>query len=58
MLDAQLESLNDAVTQVAKQYPGVHLLMSQPGVGVVTTLAFVLTLGDVHRFPRERQLAS
>src|SRR6202789_1179216 len=51
MLDGQLESLNDAVTQVAKEYQGVHLLMSQPGVGAVTALAFVLTLGDVHRFP-------
>jgi hypothetical protein len=32
MLDAQLESLNDAVTRVAKEYPGVTLLMSQPDV--------------------------
>jgi transposase len=58
MLDAQLESLNDAVTRVAKEYPGVPLLMSQPGVGAVTALAFVLTLGDVHRFPRGKQVAS
>lgn len=58
MLDAQLESLNDAVTRVAKEYPSVHLLMSQPGVGAVTALAFVLTLGDVHRFPRCKQVAS
>jgi transposase len=58
MLDGQLESLNDAVTQVAKEYQGVHLLMSQPGVGAVTALAFVLTLGDVHRFPRGKQVAS
>jgi transposase len=58
MLDAQLESLNDAVTRVAKDYPGVALLMSQPGVGAVTALAFVLTLGDVHRFRRGKQVAS
>jgi|SRR5579859_1324384 len=58
MLDGQLESLNDAVTRVAREYPGVHLLMSQPGVGAVTALAFVLTLGDVHRFPRSKQVAS
>jgi len=58
MLDAQLESLNDAVTRVAKEYSGVPLLMSQPGVGAVTALAFVLTLGDVHRFPRGKQVAS
>ncbi|MGF7183799.1 malectin domain-containing carbohydrate-binding protein [Tunturiibacter psychrotolerans] len=35
-----------------------HLLMSQPGVGAVTALAFVLTLGDVHRFPRGKQVPS
>jgi len=58
MLDAQLESLNDAVTRVAQEYPGVPLLMSQPGIGAVTALAFVLTLGDVHRFPRGKQVAS
>ena len=58
MLDGQLERLNDAVTRVAKEYPEVHLLMSQPGVGAITALAFVLTLGDVHRFPRGKQVAS
>jgi transposase len=47
MLDGQLESLNEAVTRLAKEYPDVHLLMSQPGVGAVTALTFVLTLGDV-----------
>src|SRR6202045_1068754 len=58
MLDAQLESLDDAVTRVAKEYPGVPLLMSQPGVGAVTALAFALTLRDVRRFPRGKQVAS
>jgi transposase len=58
MLDAQLEKLKDAVTQVAGHYPDVHLLMSQPGVGAVTALAFVLTGGDVRRFPRSKQVAS
>jgi len=58
MLDGQLEALNDAVTQAAKQYPNVRLLMSQPGVGAVTALVFVLTVGDVRRFPRGKQVAS
>jgi transposase len=58
MLDEQLQQLNDAVIQVARQYPQVDLLMSQPGVGAVTALAFVLTLGDVRRFPRGKQVAS
>jgi len=58
MLDGQLEALNGAVTQVAQQYPDGQLLMSQPGVGAVTALAFVLTVGDVRRFPRGKQVAS
>ena len=58
MLDTQLQQLNDAVKQVAGQYPDVQLLLSQPGVGPVTALAFVLTIGDVHRFPRGKQVAS
>src|SRR5258707_5536715 len=32
--------------------------MTQRGVGPVTSLAFVLTLGDVSRFPRGKQVAS
>jgi transposase len=58
VLDEQLEDLNIAVTQVAKQYPEVSLLMSQPGVGAVTALAFVLPIGDVRRFQRSKQVAS
>jgi transposase len=58
MLDGQLEDLNIAVTQVANQYPEVNLLVSQPGVGAVTALAFALTIGDVRRFQRSKQVAS
>lgn len=32
--------------------------MSQPGIGAATALAFVLPLGDVHRFPLGKQVAS
>src|SRR5205809_6381480 len=34
------------------------LLQIQPGVGPITALAYVLTLGDVSRFPRGKQVAS
>ena len=33
------------------------LVMSQPGVGPITALAFVLTIGDVSRFARSKQVA-
>ena len=32
--------------------------MTQPGVGPITSLAFVVTLGDVSRFQRGKQVAS
>ena len=34
------------------------LLMTQPGVGAITALAFVLTIGEVARFGRGKQVAS
>jgi transposase len=34
------------------------LLQTQPGVGPITALAYVLTMGDVRRFPRGKQVAS
>ena len=58
MLEGQLELLNQAVAEVAEAYPSVRLLMTQPGVGPVTALAFVLTIGDVGRFSRSKQVSS
>ena len=58
LLDQQIESLDLAVKQAAEQNENAKLLMTQPGVGPVTALAFVLTMGDVSRFPRGKQVAS
>jgi transposase len=58
MLDQQIQLLDQAVKEAAEQNQQARLLMTQPGVGPVTSLAFVLTLGDVHRFPRGKQVAS
>lgn len=57
-LDKQIKLLDDAVEQTAKQNPQAALLMTQPGVGPNTALAFVLTLGEVSRFRRGKQVAS
>ena len=57
-LEAQVKELDDAVCQEAGQRPAVRLLMSHPGVGPVTGLAYVLTIGPVARFPRGKQVAS
>ena len=58
MVEGQIELLNQAVADVAEAYPSVRLLMTQPGVGPVTALAFVLTIGDVGRFSRSKQISS
>jgi transposase len=57
-LDEPIARLDEAVMRAAKQNPQAQLLMTQPGVGPITSLAFVLTMGDVKRFPRGKQVAS
>src|SRR5438270_5704006 len=58
MLEQQIGKLDQAVQQAADQHPQAKLLMTQPGVGPNTALAFVLTIGDVSRFARGKQVAS
>jgi transposase len=57
-LDKQIGKLDVAVERAAEETPQARLLMTQPGVGPITSLAFVLTLGDVSRFKRGKQVAS
>jgi transposase len=58
MLEAQVADLDEAVGKVAWANPQAQLLMTQPGVGPITALAFVVTMGDVARFKRGKQVAS
>ena len=58
MLNQQIGQLDAAVQKAAEENPGSKLLMTQPGVGPNTALAFVLTMGDVSRFGRGKQVAS
>jgi transposase len=58
MLDEQIGKLDRAVQQAAEENPAAKLLMTQPGVGPNTALAFVLTIGDASRFARGKQVAS
>jgi transposase len=57
-LDQQIAPLDRAAQQAAEQDPQARLLLSQPGVGPITALAFVLTIGDVNRLARGKQVAS
>jgi transposase len=57
-LDRCLNELDEAASRVAEAHPEARLLMTQPGVGPITSLAFVLTIGDVSRFKHSNQVAS
>jgi transposase len=57
-LDPQIDELDKVVVQETKKRPAAVQLMTQQGVGPVTALAFVLTIGPVERFPSSKQLVS
>jgi len=57
-LDPAIAELDRAVLEEAKRREDTVLLMTHPGIGSVTSLAFVLTIGPVTRFPRSRKIAS
>jgi transposase len=58
MLDEQIALLDVAVKEAAEKNEKARLLMTQPGVGPITSMAFVLTMGDVQRFRRGKHVAS
>ena len=57
-LDRHVNELDVAVNLAAKEHPQARLLMTQPGVGPITSLGFVLTIGDVSRFRHSNQVSS
>jgi len=57
-LNPSIAELDKAVEKEAAQRPEAMGLMAQKGVGPVTALAFVLTVGPVERFPSSRKLVS
>lgn len=57
-LEAEIERLNRQVEEEVKLRPPAVKLMSHPGVGPVTALAVVLTLGPAERFANARKVGS
>jgi transposase len=57
-LDPSIEELDRAVITEAESRPEAVCLMQQPGVGPVTALAFVLTIGPMSRFAKSKKLVS
>ena len=57
-LEAEINDLNRRVEEEVKQRPAAVKLMTHPGVGPVTALAMVLTLGPAERFENGRKVGS
>ena len=57
-LDPKTAELTAAVEQEAKKRPEVVQLMTHPGVGPITGLAYVLVIGTPDRFPCGKQIGS
>jgi len=57
-LEQKIEELDVAVEEAAKKDAVAQLLKTHVGVGLITALAFALTIGDVHRFAHSRHVVS
>jgi transposase len=57
-LDERIQPLEKAVQQAAQDEPRARRLQTHPGVGPVISLATVLTMGEVSRFPNSRSWVS
>ncbi len=57
-LDSTIAELDEAVAARVKDDPACRLLMTVPGVGPLTALAYVSTIGDAGRFARSRSLGA
>jgi len=57
-MNPTIEALTVAVEQEAKRRPEVLRLMTHPGVGPITALAFVMIIGTPERFPCGKQIGS
>jgi transposase len=55
-LEAEINQLNRQVEAEVKQREPAQRLMTHPGVGPVTALAMVLTLGPAERFATGKQV--
>ena len=57
-MNPTIAELTAAVEREARKRPEVLRLMTHPGVGPLTALAYVLIIGDPNRFPRGKQIGT
>jgi transposase len=57
-LNPTIAELTQAIEREVEKCPEARRLMTHPGVGPLTALAFVLIIGEANRFPCGKQVAS
>ena len=57
-INPTITELTHAIEQEAQKCPDAQRLMTHPGVGALTALAFVLIVGEAERFGCGKQIAS
>ena len=57
-LQAKAQALQDELARLAQPVPDVQLLLSVPGVGILTATALLAFVGDIHRFRSGRDFAA
>ena len=57
-LNPTIAELSQAIEQEAEKCPPARRLMTHPGVGALTALAFVLIIGNTERFQCGKEIAS
>jgi transposase len=57
-VNPKVDALNEAMQREAERRPGVQRLMTHPGIGPITALAFVLIIGPAARFRCGKQVGS
>ena len=57
-LNPTIAELTQAIEQQVEKYPEARRLMTHPGVGALTALAFMLIVGEAGRFRCGKQIAS
>jgi transposase len=57
-LNPTITELTHTIEQEVEKYPAAQRLMTHPGVGALTALAFVLIIGEAERFECGKQIAA
>ena len=57
-LNPTIAELTQAIEAEVANYPAAQRLMTHPGVGALTALAFVLIIGEAERFQCGKQIAA